>query len=383
MSLSSRLFQTSAQGIEQKNSDEHDFGVSYIETKLSELEINETTSASGKKTFTLEMGEKSVPVSSRFFSSLGSKSGVKSAFFDLFSPAEIIEKVVKKNGDMDIVVTLDGTAALGVFRTGEPMISIKDAIASMSGFEPLEISYSQGEIRALFVPGKTTKETVISDENYAKQFGVSVPVDGFGQPQLVPVLVRVLCMNQLAPAGNEFSSPIVVGKEDGGHTIARALKAYSGDKNFATLAEKLDQNRTAFASVAEIHRLDKSLASLKSLPSPRALEISKTIWGMVGREARDVFYKNHVENPKMLRRIASGLTRYELLQMLTEIRTHEIQSELEKRGFDSLAHDFLKRDPDLEHTAEKIKSKAVNSFFSKRTKSPNLFLALRSCNRNL
>ena len=298
-------------------------------------------------------------VSNRFLSSLGRKTGVKKDYFQVMPPEEVVSRVVSKDGDSELVVAYDKSQVLGVTRPEDTLVRVDQAMKVIGGFNPSNISYLNGEIKASFDLQRGGGDTAILGENFAKKFMLSVPVDGFEMPSLSPILIRLICTNGMVGEGPAFSSDIKIGRNDAGFTLERALSTYSGDQQFSKIAERLALSKNAFASVAEVTQFVDMLSKHKV-----DNRIISTVWQLAGRNAMIQSMSLKGINPRHMRKISTELCRYDLLNMVTEVRTHIVDNVVASRVLDAFVSSLISRDPDLEGSVDPSKAAApVDLFF--------------------
>ena len=339
--------------------------IDYSPIKLSDLIIQENVG--GKTYIVSDARERFEPceASPRFFQSLSKKTGLRTDFFKLFEPKEVMERVIKVEGDKELYLARDGQRVLGLSSGDDPCLRAEEALTVIQGYNPIFVSYDNGEIKAHFTPARSSGNTKIIGEDYSKKFQLTVSVDGLNQPSLAPVLIRQLCTNGAVGEAAALSSQIIIGKKDAGYTIERALAAFDGDKMFSRIAEQLMISKKSWASVAELDLFLKTLTKA-GLNSTKSMQISSLAWKMAGSVAYHQHLQNQGKNVKLLRRIPTLISRYDLINMVTEVRTHISDVESTRRALDALAGTLIVQDPDLELSAEDNLNKDSPAFFFKK-----------------
>lgn len=352
--------------IKKKTAKLNSYGINvdYHPIKLSDLVIEQV----GDKDFSVSTSSKSLEKSKagqRFFQSLSRKTGINKDFFKIFSPAEVLDRVVEIEGDQELVLASDSFGALAVSRPQETLIHLNDALSVIESHSPTDVDYYDGEIRARFKPSKSGGDTEVTREVYSKLFQLNIPVDGFDLPSLSPIMIRQVCTNGLLAESALFTSQIKIGREDAGFTIDRALKAYNGDQHYSRIAELLTVSKSSWSSIAEVAHFEKLL--LKSKIDFRICsKMLNIIWEMAGKSAALYHREHQGKNPKMSRKIQTNLNRYDLINMITEASSHLVESVESKRALEGYVGDLLSRDPDLEHSADDKLSRPSPDFFFKK-----------------
>ena len=342
--------------------------VRYHTIRLSDLVVEPAPGDDGRGAFSVSDREgrfSNVGASRRFLTGLTRKTEIRPDFFKLFTPAEVLKRVVERDGDQNLVLAQDAVNVLAVAKTDDPMIKLDEALAVIEGFKPTQVSYHDGELRAEFTPTRAAGDTQIVGETYSKKFIVSIPVDGLNHPAIAPLMIRQICENGMVAEAPTFISQITIGRRDAGYTVERALNAYNGDKFFTKIAEILELNKLSYASVAEVQQFVRLLIKSK-IHHNLSTQLVNAVWKMSGTAAYQQYLHNEGKNPKLLRKLVTKLNRYDLINMVTEARTHLVGREDVRRDFDAFAGALLSRDPDLERSAED-NIKPSQAFFFRQT----------------
>jgi hypothetical protein len=349
---------------------ENNYGVNYHYLSLSEIVLEEEIKNNKEKTIFISNKDNDfrVPVSDRFLSSLNKKTNINQNFFEIFSPQEVVERILDQEGDKKLILTTEKgketSQALAVIKQEDSIVSIEEALKVISLENPSSISYFEGVLSAVFEPKKSGGTTSIVKEDYVKKFLLEISIDGFSQPKISPMLIRQICTNGAVAEGPMFSSNIILGKQDHGYTIERALKAYNGDACFTHLAERMITAKKSHASLAEIGQFLRILKNV-NVPQEKINKIQQVLWSHAGEKSYNSYVKQNGQNPKILRKIASDLNRYSLFNMATEIATHYTSNSKDYNNIQAYVSNLLSRDPDLELSAKQEEQITIPAYFFK------------------
>ena len=132
--------------------------VQYHTCKLSDLVIEHSSptekETSDKKFISsLVLSDKSgaiepTSVGERFLTTLGRKTGITKEFLRAMPPQEVIDRVLKIDGDRELVIAKDDNTVLGVSRRNDLIISAEQSLDAIRPFSPIDISYANGVINA-------------------------------------------------------------------------------------------------------------------------------------------------------------------------------------------------------------------------------------------
>lgn len=304
---------------------------------------------------------KQISASKRFLQGLNKTTGIKKDFFQLFTPQEVVARAVERDGDRSLVIAQDPVSMLAVSKPGEPLIKLDEALSVIQGFSPTDVYYNDGELRAHFTPQRAAGDTQIVGEAYSKRFIVIIPVDGLADPTIAPLMIRQICTNGLVAEAPIFVSRVPIGKRDAGYTVERALNAYNGDEYFDRIARRLEVHKNSWASVAEVAQFVRMVQNAK-LPLRLASRIVNKVWEEAGQLAHRQFIESQ-KNAKILRKSATALNRYDLINMVTEARTHLVGREDVRWEFDGFVGTMLARDPDVENSVRSEQRRDSAAFF--------------------
>ena len=172
-------------------------------------------------------------------------------------------------------------------------------------------------------------------------------------------------MNQLLAAVTPFVAPIKLGRNNDAYNLGRALVAYEsvGDKHYDQIARSLGASRDAMASAAEVLMATKAL---ERAAFQNAAIIIGAVWEQAGKTSYRASQEHRGRDPKLLRRVVSNLNRYDLLQMLTEARTHFCASPTARDEVDRVVGQLIARSPDIERS-NRSPAKPSPAFFFKKS----------------
>ena len=158
----------------------------------------------------------------------------------------------------------------------------------------------------------------IRGDQFQKQLHISVPIDGLYRPVISLHLLRIICLNGIVASAPAYRAEINCGRTDAHQAIDRAIGAFSNDQGFASLEARIEEAQITPASFAEVARASKLLSKVAApIPCRERLALEAgDLASMFGIASISEL------SSKQLSQLASNMTVYELINLLTEISTH-------------------------------------------------------------
>ena len=309
-------------------------------------------------------------VTPRFWNSWCSLEGQSKSVFDLFSHAEVFDRLRdKRNRVARIAVEMnprqdtskpgaliDGDL-LGCTNPNKPILRIEQADDMIFRFDGAHVKYDQGVATAMFecpfpIP------YVIAGEDYRSQFCMQMPVDGYGMPTSYLALLRLICVNGAIGMTKAFKTSFQLGKGEKNiaEVLNRAFTTFSAEEGFSSFKQRMEMSAKSWASLAEASRLYKAMGlSLHDDKQPvgRRVEIIEEFDKLCGDPLKLYGLTNREEvSSRRARTIPVKATMYQLITFATELATHEIQAPPARNRLNAWVGDSVASEMDLESSCE-------------------------------
>lgn len=240
--------------------------IAYDTTSIREFKVGQI-SPKGIVT-TMTIGGRTVHPTSRFWTSLCStfsSYGLSTKLFGLFPHHEVFDRIATRTNDrVRYALEEESGNLLAVTTPTKPLIRY-DAISQvLQGREAQNIGYGKGVIQSTHTP-PFMSDFKVGGDDFAHQFIMETPVDGFGQPLIYLSLLRMVCTNGAVGYARAFKTEIQIGKEDGDaplFSIQRALDSFNNEEGFAAMRQRFEAATNSWGSVYEAYLLDKILTKL-------------------------------------------------------------------------------------------------------------------------
>jgi hypothetical protein len=226
---------------------------------------------------------------------------------------------------------------------------------------------------------------------------ISVPIDGYGQPNIYLSLLRHICTNGAIGYAKAFRSSLALGKgnDDVVFSIVRALDGFGCDEGFVALRQRFEAAGKSWASVYEAQNLYKHLAKLQyhkrigwdgaatfgenhipehgnsataSLGSRSLDDTNSPILTAFHRMTGDISHLYGLANPDALsvkrqKTLPVACKVYDLLNFVSEVATHHAD-EYGSRSSQAWLGSLISGEYDLEHSCDAMPS--FQDFFLER-----------------
>lgn len=201
--------------------------------------------------------------SDRFGNSVLGLIGQSRSVFNMFAPAEVIDRAVSQNRFKNPIVKVtaitrhDGQReVLSVVNKDTQTIdsNLLLNVLEDSGVNPKHVAYADGKITTAHDPAVAHNFLVMKDELSSK-FVLNTPLDGYGSPDVFLAIIRAVCTNLNVFYNPIFRTHFKVGKGDIGRAFGRFLSAFNNEEGFAAIQNRLEVAAETPASVANVLKL--------------------------------------------------------------------------------------------------------------------------------
>ena len=379
--------------------------VKYDAAPINAFRIAEQEEKTGRVTM-LEVDGRKFQPTSRFWTSLCSSystHGLSMKLFKLFTHAEVFQRLTDRlNGKDRIRYAFEDNGntpgtLLAITNPTKAFVPFERVGDTLAKFNAKKVEYSGGIVRSTHSPAHMADFQVGGDE-FAHEYVMETPIDGFGQPLIYLSLLRQVCSNGAIGYCRAFRTELNIGKGGAGaenadvmHSIERALDSFSNEEGYAALRQRFDAATNSWASIAETNRIYKVLdamgkkamfregenvgqgakmvsafaakrAASLNLGSglrasieegtPTTIKIMRAYTGLVG-DLCAVYGLTHIDalTRKKMQQLPSYCSMYDLINFATEVATHYC-TEKNGRLLQAELGNFLMSEYDLENTRQ-------------------------------
>jgi len=241
------------------------WNVEYGYANLRDFRVDATRETSTGKSVSkaVEINDRSVTPTPRFWKSLFMRFGIGDTVFRYFDHAEVFERISAKSADDRVrycIATGENGQGrlLAVTSPKRPVISYHEVNELVARFDGRDVTYNDGIVTSTHTPRGGERPFDIRGDRFEHRFMMETPVDGFSHPKIYLSFLRQVCSNGAIGYGRAFRSDVSLGK-DIGYCIARALDSYDNDEGYAALRQRFESAQTSWASVRECRGLTKLL----------------------------------------------------------------------------------------------------------------------------
>lgn len=291
-------------------------------------------------------GEKIAPTK-RFWTSLKMRFRFNTNIFRYFAHHEVFERITKVAPNDQIrwcIERIDGQTQrmLGVSNPLNPIIPYKNLCEILLDRNPAGINYTDGFVRSTHTPKMPYKFEIAGDQ-FANQFVLDCPIDGFGKPAVYLSMLRQVCSNGMIGYSREFRSEVALGRKEDSveHTLCRVLDSFNNEDGYAALKQRTEAATRSWASLKEVQDLRNTVLRVYNagdLKGVKKLVISgnpdsvadykdikplNALLGITSKlEKRYGLVNLDAMSGKKQRTLPGGCTVYQLLNMASELATH-------------------------------------------------------------
>ena len=205
----------------------------------------------------------------RFWTSLYARFGFSGSFFKYFQHNEVLDRIAQvENDQVRVCIERDPVAGknrlLAVSSPTKPVVLYDDLMNTLRRYEGHNIVYGDGVVESTHIPRTGANTFNICGDEFSNRFVISVPVDGYGLPNIYLSLLRHICTNGAVGYAKAFRSSLALGKgsDDVNYSVVRALEGFGNDEGFAALRSRFDAAGNSWASVNEAQSLYKHLLKM-------------------------------------------------------------------------------------------------------------------------
>lgn len=291
----------------------------------------------GKAIKSIIIDDEPIVPTSRFWNSLYARYNLNKSFFKYFSHNEVFERIVEKETESTVRVTIERDTKTGDSRllsaTGlnRPVIVYDDLLEVLDNFGIGQgtISYENGVVISTHEPRVGGGEYKISGDKFRNKFVMHAPIDGYGNPNFYLSLLRLICSNGMVGFSKSFQSTLKLGTgaDNIKYTLQRALDGFSNEEGYAQIRERFEIGAHSWASLREQQDLYRILLHLQNDPKitkDRAADIRTKFEDMSGRPYELYHQDPNLFSEKRLRTLPVECKVYDMINFATEVATHEV-----------------------------------------------------------
>lgn len=281
-------------------------------------------------------GERIKPTG-RFWESLYARFGLNTAFFKFFDHNEVFQRIGEKESNDRVRVCIErgptGDARLLAATSPTKPILIYDDLQDVLhqfGADPSQINYAKGVVTSTHTPRTGAGTYNIGGDAFQNKFILHAPVDGYGSPSFYLSMLRLLCTNGMTGFANQFRTTLQLGSNEGNvlYTLKRALEGFSNEDGYAQMRDRFEASMQSWASIRE--QMDLYSVLLRSGAAAGGAMLSNFL-NMTGRPEEQYKLDPNLFTPKRIRSLPVECKVYDLLNFATEIATHHVGPESERR----------------------------------------------------
>ena len=243
----------------------------YTFAKVNELAVQmEQDKGTGKqKVRSVLVHDEPLQPTDRFWTSLYSRFGFSGTVFKYFEHGEVFERISANETDR-VRLCIERDDALGTSRLlaisspTKPIVQHDDLMETLGQYNGQAISYAEGIFESTHSPRIGSSSFSICGDDFSNRFVMSVPIDGYGLPNIYLSLLRHICSNGAIGYAKAFRSSLALGSGNDNvkYSIVRALDGFGNDEGFAALRQRFEAAGNSWASVYEAQSYYKQLVKL-------------------------------------------------------------------------------------------------------------------------
>ena len=313
-------------------------------------------------------------VTDRFWNSFSSLMNMGRSVFDLFSHAEVFDRIHTRNDTM-VRVTMEvnpdtnSTAQgrlLSMTNPKKPILQIDQVASIIDKYEGQNIAYDKGVITSQFdCPFDTPYN--ISGEEYSTRFATQMPIDGYGLPCSYLVMLRLICQNGVVGHTKAFKTAFQLGKGDDSlySVLDRAMETFTAEEGFHDFSKRLESAAKSWASLHETNSAYKAIS--KSMTEEgynlkARLEILNALDALCGNPLKTYGLGNTEEiSARRAATIPVNATVYQLITFMSEISTHKLNKPHTADRINAWVGNRISNEYDMEGTVDELPE--LDAFF--------------------
>jgi len=308
-------------------------------------------------------------ISNRFWNSWCSLYNQGRSIFDLFSHAEVFDRIYRERGDMVRLAIETNQVSYNEATHGKllsctspkkPLLPLADAVALANKYEGNAVQYNEGIVTGVFdCPFPTPYH--IAGEEYKTQFMLQMPVDGYGMPQSYLTLLREICANGMVGMAKAFKTSFRLGKGEDNilEVLDRAMITFSAEEGFHSFKTRLETAAHSWASFNEASCLYQTISGAMladSLPIKERVVIAEKFDDMCGNPLKYYGLTGRSElSTRRAKTIPVNTTVYEMMTFASEVATHELHDPAAKNRINAWIGSTISNEYDLENTMSEFR----------------------------
>jgi hypothetical protein len=232
-----------------------DLTTAWTDVKLNDGRIS-------RKLDSIKFEDKTYSVTNRFIVSVCSKFGMGPNIFNLFTPAEVFERLQAVEPRTRVRIATEGNIALAASTPSKAFIDFGTTMDVLSKTHNLpklmNIEYKEGIITATM---KMSQEWEVNGDKFVQAFTMYSPVDGYGMPNIYLSLNRVISGATFTILSKAFRSEVQLGVDVNNVSIPmnRVLESFNNEEGFMAIRQRLEAAHKSYASLHEVDRLQQVL----------------------------------------------------------------------------------------------------------------------------
>jgi len=345
-----------------------DLSFHYGYTRVCEMRVLDAAAGgpSAKATPTLlEVDDRRVAPTRRFWRSFFHRFGVSESVFRYFDPGEVFHRISQRAADDHIRYCIESNAAgsgsdrlLAASSPKRPVMECGEVLGLVERYGGDDLRYAEGVITSRHAPRSGEDTYRIGGDQFQNRFVLEQPVDGFSHPKIYLSLLRMICSNGAIGYSRAFRSDVSLGK-DLAHCVARALESFDHDEGYAALRQRFESAQKSWASVAECNALYKLLLKLNmeradAASGGRRSRLLADLYRVTGN-LNELYGLANLDalSEKRQRILPSRARVYDLINFASELATHHARP-LPARMIQAYIGRLISDEYDMEGTAENV-----------------------------
>lgn len=350
----------------------------------------------GKKSnIDVTLNGQKVNTSPRFWGSLTQVVKNKTSFpteFKLFSAQECLDRL-QKNFNQDIrfcIDYVDGEYTLnGISRAKDQIFDYEQALAFLEKrYGSIEDAIYRNGIVSYTVDTNNAIKLFNSDDLKARKV-LELPVDNFRDPQVYTEFLRLVCLNGMRASSREFVKTVKHGNQVS--RLHDVFDTYERSKSFKVMEDLFNEKCKIQATASELKSVMSTIRDTYKVSDKEEVDFGESSSYFIRNSILEqsglkdsfgikVISDLDILNKKQLDGLPTQYTAFDLINILTELRTHvpvkENIRKIDKKVGDLLTKkDWILQGIDLPHgVGLDFENHSVGTFFSReeRVKFKNL-----------
>lgn len=278
------------------------------------------------KNVRLTINDEPIAPSDRWWQSFAANFGLGTTVFAYFDYAEVFTRIKERGVTDKIRVAIERTPKqaprlLSLTQPHKPILRFDHAVELVNRFRPSDsdlpaLAYQNGILTSTHLPRSGDRSYQIGPDEFMNRFVLSMPIDGYGLPEVYLQLLRLVCSNGATGYAPAFRTPIQHGG-DIAMQLTRVLDGFDHADGFSAFRARLESAQRTQASVREALTLFRALEKCQfELP----------VFQKFDKVSGDIASTYGINPSAMAERKARVLpckaTVYDLINFATELGTH-------------------------------------------------------------